>query len=116
MELSFSELKRKDVINTADGKRLGRVSDIVFSYPENKILGCVVPGSRSFGLKKTDFFIDLKNIVKIGDDVILVNIGTTGGQGCKARNVCREHSPINAPYASSMGTPMQGRRSYEEYE
>ena len=116
MEMSFSEIRTKEVVNTADGRKLGKICDMAFCYPENKILGFIVPGSRSFGLKKTDFFIDLKNIVKIGDDVILVNIGTTGGPGGRARNVGREQPPINPPYASSMGTPMQARRSYEEYE
>ena len=53
MELSFSELKRKDVINTADGKKLGRICDIVFCYPENKILGFVVPCGSLF--KKEEF-------------------------------------------------------------
>ena len=56
MELSFSELKRKDVINTPDGKRLGRICDIVFCYPENRILGFIVPSGRAF--KKEEFFID----------------------------------------------------------
>lgn len=76
MELSFSELKRKDVINTPDGKRLGRISDIVFCYPENRILGFVVPSGKFF--KKEEFFIDLKRVVRIGVDVVLVNVGLGG--------------------------------------
>ena len=38
METSFSELRTKEVINTADGRRLGKVCDLVFCYPENRIL------------------------------------------------------------------------------
>ncbi len=98
MELSFSELKRKDVINTPDGKRLGRISDIVFCYPENRILGFVVPCGRAF--KKEEFFIDLKCVVRIGVDVVLVNVGV----GAKARGQGGEEK--------SEG----GRRSFEEYE
>ncbi len=74
MELSFSELKRKDVVNTPDGKVLGKISDLVFSYPENRILGFVVPCGKAF--KKEEFFIDLKCVVRIGYDVVLVNVGT----------------------------------------
>ncbi|MBQ8319827.1 MAG: YlmC/YmxH family sporulation protein [Clostridia bacterium] len=86
MELSFSDLKRKDVINTPDGKRLGRITDMVFCYPENRILGFVVPCGKF--LKKEEFFIDVKNVVRIGLDVVLVNVGVAGrpnkdGGDCK---------------------------------
>ena len=98
MELSFSELKRKDVINTPDGKRLGRVSDIVFCYPENRILGFVVPSGRAF--KKEEFFIDLKCVVRIGVDVVLVNVGV-GARPNKP--------PVEEKHETC-------KRSFEEYE
>ena len=100
MEITYNELKKKEVVNTLDGKKLGRVCDLVFCYPENRILGFVVPGSRAFGFKKEEYFIDLKNIVKIGEDVILVNIGFKGQR------------PIAIPPAP----PAEPRRSFEEYE
>ena len=74
MELNFSDLRTKEVINTQDGRKLGKVCDIALCYPENKWLGIVVPGGK-FSFKKNELFIDLKNIVKIGEDVILVNVG-----------------------------------------
>ena len=114
MEMSFSELRQKEVINTADGRKLGKICDMVFCYPENKILGFVVPGSRSFGSKKTDFFIDFKNIVKIGDDVVLVNVGLSRQCGCKPRGKSQERS--QNVYNECAGTPFGDRRSYEEYE
>ena len=114
MEMSFSELRQKEVINTADGRKLGKICDMVFCYPENKILGFVVPGSRSFGSKKTDFFIDLKNIVKIGDDVVLVNVGLSRQCGCKPRGKTQDRAPN--VYHECAGTPFVDRRSYEEYE
>lgn len=108
MEMSFSELRAKEVVNTADGRKLGRVCDMVFCYPENKILGFVVPGNRGFGSKKTDFFIDLKNIVKIGSDVVLVNVGCPRPNG---------RPRAQAPYPTSRtGNLFEGRVSYEEYE
>ena len=114
MEMSFSELRTKEVVNTADGRRLGKICDMVFCYPENKILGFVVPGNRAFGSKKTDFFIDLKNIVKIGGDVVLVNIG------CQKPNHARPSSPQNGcgkeTYPSLFAENNYERRSYEEYE
>ena len=100
MEMSFSELRAKEVINTADGRKLGKICDMVFCYPENRILGFVVPGSRAFGLKREEYFIDLKNIVKIGEDVILVNVGFRGQK----------------PVPKNMGGAPEPRRSFEEYE
>ncbi len=109
MEMSFSQLRSKEVINTADGRKLGKICDMVFCYPENKILGFIVPGNRSFGSKKTDFFIDLKNIVKIGSDVVLVNVG------CPRPNSGRPLSQNSCP-PSNKYSVFDERRSYEEYE
>ena len=129
METSFSELRTKEVINTADGRRLGKVCDLVFCYPENRVLGIVVPGGRGFGFWKSEQFIDMKNIIKIGDDVILVNFnmppkpcGHKHGRGCGGGNTPPPLYPSgggNPPYPPQGGAPSQGypgRRSYEEYE
>ena len=64
MELSFSELRAKEVVNTQDGRKLGRVCDVVLCYPENRWIGLVVPSGRGFG-KRQELFLELKNIVKI---------------------------------------------------
>lgn len=80
METSFCELREKEVINIGDGRSLGRVSDIVFNYPEGMVFGIVVPGRRGwhlFRFKCNDMFIDLCNVKKIGDDVILVDLRLT---------------------------------------
>jgi len=72
MEITFNEIKSKEIICTFDGKRLGRATDIVFSKEENKVMGLVVPGEGKFLRKANDVFIPIENIEKIGDDVILV--------------------------------------------
>ena len=74
MEVTFVELRAKDVINTQDGRKLGRVCDVALCYPENKWIGIIVPSSKGL-FKKEELFIEMKNIVKIGEDVILVNVG-----------------------------------------
>ena len=106
MELTFSELRAKEVINTQDGRRLGKVCDIVLCYPDNRWLGIVAPNGSTFGFKKRGLFIELKNIVKIGEDVILVNIGTVC-KGGKRQNGCCPTPPPPPPHE---------RRSFEEYE
>ena len=45
-ELSYCELRAKEIINTADGRRLGRIVDVVFSGYNGEIKGIVVPYMR----------------------------------------------------------------------
>lgn len=106
MELNFSELRAKEVVNTQDGRKLGKVCDIVLCYPENRWLGIVVPGGK-FSFKKNDLFIDLKNIVKIGEDVILVNVGLPKKQGGK-------NAPPPPKHDFDFDPPK--RRNYEDFE
>ncbi len=78
MELTFNELKKRDVINIVDGKSLGGITDIRLEFPEGKLVGIYVPGrktnlfSRIFD--KSTVYIDESRILKIGGDVILVNL------------------------------------------
>ena len=75
-ELSFCELRCKNVINVIDGKVLGRICDVVFSRGSAKILGFVVPGDSAihFFKKGNDLFIPFEHICKIGVDVVLVEL------------------------------------------
>ena len=104
MQLNFSQLRTKEVVNTQDGRKLGKVCDIVICYPENRWIGIVAPNGKWFGTKR-GLFIDLKHIVKIGDDVILVNVGMPKKTGGKA-----EYCPPQD------AAPFDCRRSYKEYE
>ncbi|MGN1222440.1 MAG: YlmC/YmxH family sporulation protein [Christensenellales bacterium] len=77
METTFCELRGKEVINVTDGKRLGRIIDIVFDASCGRVLGFVVPCyNKSWNIFKSsdDIFIPFNNVCKIGDDVILVEI------------------------------------------
>ena len=77
METSFCELKGKEVINIVDGKKLGRIIDIVFDTHCGRVLGIVVPSyNKSWNIFKAsdDIFIPFNCICKFGDDAILVRI------------------------------------------
>ena len=77
METSFCELKGKDVINIVDGKKLGKIIDIVFNTQTGRMLGVVVPSyNKSWNIFKSsdDIFIPFGCICKFGDDAILVQI------------------------------------------
>jgi YlmC/YmxH family sporulation protein len=105
MELTFSELRAKEVVNTQDGKRLGKACDVALCYPENKWIGIIVPASgRGWGGKKNNLFIDLRHIVKVGEDVILVNVGMPN------KNTDRRN-----PYHCKH-TPGDEGRNFDEYE
>lgn len=125
MELSFSDLRTKEVVNTVDGRRLGKVCDLVFLYPENKILGIVVPGGKGFSPWRNEQYIDMCHIVKIGDDVVLVNFNmppkpTKKGNRCRSSQTCPTPCPPPCPPCPpnrpSGNNSYDGRRSYEEYE
>lgn len=75
MDISLNSLKEREIINTFDGKRLGRVIDVVFDDTAGYVLGLIVPGIKKGLFKKTeDIFIPLANIIKMGNDVILVKL------------------------------------------
>lgn len=80
MELSFCELRAKEVVNICDGKRLGNIIDLTFSSRSGEVTGIVVPfGKGLFSILKNnqDIFIPFARIVKIGKDVILVELTPT---------------------------------------
>jgi YlmC/YmxH family sporulation protein len=69
------------VINVIDGKALGRIVDIIFSRESSRVIGVVVPGDKGFKLwgKKGDVFVPYDKIVRIGLDVVLVELRPFGG-------------------------------------
>lgn len=74
MELGFNELKKKSVINVLDGRDLGKICDLIFTYPDGKIKAIIVPGKRNAFFKTNELIIDLRCIEKIGNDAVLVRL------------------------------------------
>ncbi len=75
MVVKISEFQIKDVVNVSDGKRLGNIGDIEIDVTTGKILAVVISGNgRVFGFfgKEEEIVIPWKNIIKVGEDVILV--------------------------------------------
>lgn len=74
---SFSDFKRKEVINVCDGARLGTPCDIEFNQGTGIISSIIVPGhAKLLGILKSseEIVIPYSKIIKIGEDVILVEI------------------------------------------
>lgn len=72
MDISYNELKSKEIINLADGKKLGHVVDVLFDSVNGRVSGIVVPGEKRIFRKNEEIFIPLEKVRKIGDDVVLI--------------------------------------------
>ena len=70
------DLKRKEVINICDCKRLGYVGDVEFNPETGCITHLIVPGPGClcgiFGREK-EFVIPFCDVRQIGDDIILID-------------------------------------------
>lgn len=76
--MSLSELGEKDVVNVDTGKKLGKVMDIEFCVSTGCVQAIVVPGQFKVGNlfkgERSGVVIPWERIVRIGDDVILVQL------------------------------------------
>ncbi len=90
MELTYKELSKREVINIVDGKSLGRITNLTLSFPGGKLSGISVNGKRQNCFcalfSRSETFIPIQKILKIGNDVILVNLacGDTCGESVNA--------------------------------
>lgn len=73
--MRISELQMKDVVSITDGKRLGKIIDVEIDS-SGKINYFVVEQRRTFRILSHDDIININmnQIKKIGEDVILVEI------------------------------------------
>lgn len=74
MEYNLNDLKKKRVINVTDGKDLGKITDVVITYPEGKVKGIIVPGKKSGIFFSGELIINFRCVERIGDDTILVKL------------------------------------------
>lgn len=96
--VKISELRMREVINVVDGRRLGPIKDIDINVEEGRILAVILPGHQqrfmsSFFGREEEIIVPWDKIVKIGVDVILVDLsfnesrpielhgGAAGGMG-----------------------------------
>ena len=87
-DYTFCELREREIVNVTDGKKLGRMSDIAFDA-KGKVIGIIVPGEKKFLKNITgsdNIFIPWGCILKIGDDVILVDLHNS--PPCNPPKIC----------------------------
>lgn len=81
--VKISELRLRDVINIADGKRLGLIKDIDIDLDTGRIKAIILPGNnRPFSLfsRNDELIVSWEKIVRIGVDVILVDLSSSQQQ------------------------------------
>jgi len=71
----LSDLQNKDIISTKDGRKLGSIIDVEINEQGN-IVNLIIEEKKSFKriISSSDIKISFKDIAKIGEDVILVNV------------------------------------------
>lgn len=76
--LKISDLQAKDIVNMANGKRLGHLTDLEINLETGTIEALIIDGGGKmmglFGKESEEVFIPWKNIIRIGADVILVEV------------------------------------------
>ncbi len=114
-QYSFQEMTKKTVVNVADGRELGNVCDMVFNGCGG-VLGFVVPGKKSFFKSLTSqdcIFIPWNRIIKIGGDVILVELvqGTTYTMSTHQNE---QSQPIYSPQAQEYEQNFAQSQPYQQ--
>ncbi|GHV18135.1 PRC-barrel protein [Clostridia bacterium] len=70
----IEDLRKKEIIDVCDGKRLGFVCDCEIDVCSGKLVAIIVPRGNGFGFwRQEDIVIPWHNIKKIGDDIIIVD-------------------------------------------
>ncbi|WGV57893.1 YlmC/YmxH family sporulation protein [Brevibacillus brevis] len=76
--MRLSELGGKEIIGLDNGEKMGVISDSdLVIHPENgKIQSIILPGGSFFGFgkKREDLVIPWSSIVKIGPDMVIIQL------------------------------------------
>ncbi|NFR05415.1 YlmC/YmxH family sporulation protein [Clostridium botulinum] len=73
---SINNLRMMEVIDVSTGSKLGYIKDFLIDCIEYKILSLIIPREKSSIFSKDENIeISWSKIIKIGVDVILIDIG-----------------------------------------
>jgi len=79
--VKISDLRAREIINIVDGRRLGLIKDIDIDLEGGKITAIILPGAGGgkflgFLGKEEEIIVPWDKIIKIGMDVILVEVNS----------------------------------------
>lgn len=75
--VKISDLRNREVVNILDGKKLGNIMDIDLDLEHGRVLSFILPGRMrgfSFFAKREEVIVPWDKIIRIGRDVILVEV------------------------------------------
>lgn len=87
--IKISDLRARDVVNILDGKKLGNIIDIDLDLNNGRVLALILPGKQkglSFLFKREEISVPWDKIVRIGRDVILVEVPSVAEMNDFRRN------------------------------
>ncbi len=96
MDILFSDFKKKDVIDVCSGKKLGKVKDMLFTFPDGKIKSITVSTNKLWGGEEE--VIPYGKIERVGEDALLVNTARTEPS-------CDGKPPLKKPCPPQKGCP-----------
>ena len=70
--MRLSDLQHKEIVNIVDGKRVGIIIDVIVNEKGN-ITSLVLEDRRGRKFSREEYNIMWSQIVKIGDDIILID-------------------------------------------
>ena len=70
--MRLSELQQKEIVNIKDGKRVGVIIDVIVG-DDGSIKNLVLEEKRGRRFTREEYSVLWSQIVKIGDDIILVD-------------------------------------------
>ena len=70
--MRLSELQQKEIINIVNGKRMGMIIDVILD-DKGYIKNLVLEEKRLRKFNREEYSISWNNIVKFGDDIILID-------------------------------------------
>lgn len=75
--MNLSDLQLKEIVDISSGKRLGSIIDVIVDnkgFISKIMLDNKKTRGKIFSTYKEDIWIEWKNIIKLGDDIILVDV------------------------------------------
>ena len=75
--MHLSDLQIKDIVSIRDGRKLGKIIDVEINHEDGKIIRLIVEQKKklkSLLTSDSDTSVLFSQIVKIGEDVILIDL------------------------------------------
>lgn len=75
--MKLSELIKKDIVNIQDGKKIGKITDVIFDINNGYLIKFIIESPniiKSIFSSNEELIIKFTQIKKLGEDVILIDI------------------------------------------